>query len=126
MVRIKSILEKYSQVTGSDTKEVLSKAATGAYKLTVPDGNDSEKKLKLQIAMFSEAMAQAVAEIAPHKVCSFLFELSNTFNSFYHENKIVAEENEDKRNGFIALICLTLKLLETGIDLLAIEAPEKM
>ena len=76
--------------------------------------------------MFSEAMAQAVAEIAPHKVCSFLFELSNTFNSFYHENKIVAEENEDKRNGFIALICLTLKLLETGIDLLAIEAPEKM
>ena len=126
MVRIKSILEKYSQVTGSDTKEVLSKAATGAYKLTVPDGNDSEKKLKLQIAMFSEAMAQAVAELAPHKVCSFLFELSNTFNSFYHENKIVAEENEDKRNGFIALICLTLKQLETGIDLLAIEAPEKM
>ena len=90
------------------------------------DGNESEKKLKLQISLFSTAMAQAVAEIAPHKVCSYLFDLSNCFNSFYHENKIVTEENEEKRNGFIALICLTLKLLETGIDLLGIEAPEKM
>lgn len=126
MVRIKSILEKYSTVSGLCIADILSKAAKGEYKLSDTDGNDSEKKLKLQISLFSTAMAQAIAEIAPHKVCSYLFELSNCFNSFYHENKIVTEENEEKRNGFIALICLTLKLLETGIDLLAIEAPEKM
>ncbi|MBR4776291.1 MAG: arginine--tRNA ligase [Lachnospiraceae bacterium] len=126
MVRIKSILEKYSAVTGINSDDVLQKAATGEIKLSGIDGNDSEKKLKLQIALFAEYFSQAVAEIAPHKVCSYLFDLSNCFNSFYHENKIVSEENEDKRNGFIALICLTLKLLETGTDLLAIEAPEKM
>ena len=126
MVRIKSILEKYSSVSGLSIAEVLAKAANGEYKLSDIDGNDSEKKLKLQISLFSTSMAQAVAEIAPHKVCSYLFDLSNCLNSFYHENKIVAEENEEKRKGFIALICLTLKLLETGIDLLGIEAPEKM
>ncbi len=126
MVRIKSILEKYSSVSGLSIAVVLAKAANGEYKLSDIDGNDSEKKLKLQISLFSTSMAQAVAEIAPHKVCSYLFDLSNCLNSFYHENKIVAEENEEKRKGFIALICLTLKLLETGIDLLGIEAPEKM
>ena len=126
MVRIKSVLEKYSSVSGLSISEVLDKASKGEYKLSDMDGNESEKKLKLQISLFSTAMAQAVAEIAPHKVCSYLFDLSNCFNSFYHENKIVTEENEEKRNGFIALICLTLKLLETGIDLLGIEAPEKM
>lgn len=126
MVRIKSILDKYSSVTGINSDDVLKKVANGEIKLSDMDGNDSEKKLKLQISLFAEYIAQAIAEIAPHKVCSYLFELSNFFNSFYHENKIVSEENEDKRNGFIALICLTLKLLEAGTDLLAIEAPEKM
>lgn len=126
MVRIKSILEKYSSVTGISAAQVTDMASKGKIKISDIGGNESEKKLKLQISAFSNNIAQAAAELAPHKVCSYLFELSNFFNSFYHENKIVTEENDDKRNGFIALICLTLKLLETGIDLLGIEAPEKM
>jgi arginyl-tRNA synthetase len=126
MVRIKSILEKYSGVVGTDVKTIIEQASNGGLKLSDIEGNDSEKKLKLQIAMFAESIMQASSELAPHKVCAYLFELSNFFNSFYHENKIVSEENEDKRKSFIALICLTLRLLEQGIDLLGIEAPEKM
>ncbi len=126
MVRIKSILEKYSGVAGTDVKTIIEQASNGELKLSDIEGNDSEKKLKLQIAMFADSIMQASSELAPHKVCAYLFELSNFFNSFYHENKIVAEENEDRRKGFIALICLTLRLLEQGIDLLGIEAPEKM
>ena len=126
MVRIKSIFEKYSQATGIDASKIENMVKNGELRLSCSEGNASEKKLKLQIAMFSDSMASASAEIAPHKVCAYLFELSNLFNSFYHENKIVSEEDENRRNGFIALIFLTLKLLETGIDLLGIEAPEKM
>jgi arginyl-tRNA synthetase len=125
MVRIKSILEKYSSVTGTSTDKVRVSVDKGEIKMTA-GGNDSEKKLKLQLGLFSENIHQASAELAPHKVCTYIFELSNLFNSFYHENKIIAEENEEKRKGWIALIVLTLKVLESCIDLLAIEAPEKM
>ena len=49
-----------------------------------------------------------------------------TFNKFYHETKILSEEDEEKRSGYIALLGLTKRVLETCIDLLGFEAPERM
>ena len=68
----------------------------------------------------------AATEIAPHKVCAYIYDLSNAFNKFYHETRILGEEDEEKRAGYIALLSLCLDILETCIDLLGFDAPEKM
>ena len=86
----------------------------------------SERDLALQLCKFNEMMDSAYEELAPHKICSYIYELSDAFNSFYHEIRILAEEDTVKRAGYIALLRLTVRALETGIELLGFAAPERM
>ncbi len=115
IVRIKSILGKYAE-QGGDWNVAELKAA----------GNNSEKALMLQLTQFNAMMQNAGEEIAPHKVCAYIYDLANAFNHFYHETKILAEENEERKAGLIALLVLTRDILETSIDVLGFSAPERM
>lgn len=115
IVRIKSILTKYKEQGGSLGKVSLQKAQ-----------NDSEKELMMQLVQFNAMMEAACAEIAPHKVCAYIYDLANAFNHFYHETKILGEEDADRKSGLIALLVLTRDVLETCIDVLGFSAPEKM
>lgn len=71
-------------------------------------------------------MENAFEETAPHKICSYIYDLANEFNRFYHETKILSEENEAQKASWIALLRLTRRVLETCIDVLGFEAPERM
>ena len=96
IVRIKSILEKY-------------KAESGNADVNLPvinTDNGSQMQLMLEVAKFNEIIENAAEELAPHKICSYVYDLSNAFNRFYHETKILAEENQTKKAGYIALINL--------------------
>ena len=73
-----------------------------------------------------ELMENAYNELAPHKICAYIYDLANAFNRFYHETKILSEENETRQAGFIALLAITRRVLETCIDVLGFEAPERM
>lgn len=115
IVRIKSILAKYEE-SGKSAKDAV----------ILPAHSDSEKALMLEIAKFNAVMENAYEETAPHKICSYIYDLSNAFNHFYHETKIMAEEDEQVQAGYIRLLELTKSVLETCIDLLGFEAPEKM
>ena len=115
IVRIKSILAKFKE-QGGNLAELELKDAQSA----------SEKDLVMQLAAFNAAMENACAEIAPHKICAYIYDLANAFNRFYHETKILAEEDESKKEGFIALLVLTRDILETCIDVLGFSAPERM
>lgn len=115
IVRIKSILNKYKEQGGDLT----------AVKLQQP-GNASEKELAMELAQFNTMIATAGEELAPHKVCAYIYDLANAFNHFYHETKILGEENEERKQGLVALLVLTRDILETCIDMLGFEAPEKM
>ncbi len=115
IVRIKSILAKYKE-QGGNLAEVSLQAAQ----------NDSEKALMMQISQFNAMLEAACEEIAPHKVCSYIYDLANAFNHFYHETKILGEENVIRKKSLIALLVLTRDVLETCIDLLGFSAPEKM
>lgn len=115
IVRIKSILNKYKEQGGRLENAVLQEAVS-----------ESEKALMLQITRFSAMMENAFEETAPHKVCAYIYELANDFNRFYHETKILSEEDEKKKSGFIALLVLTRDILETCIDVLGFSAPERM
>ena len=115
IVRIKSILEKYVQQGGS--LEGLS---------ILPAQNPDEKALMLEISGFQSMIAGAEKELAPNRVCAYIYDLSNAFNRFYHETKIIAEENETRKAGLIALLMLTKGVLEDCIDLLGFGAPDRM
>ena len=110
IVRIKSILNKYT-----DSGKTLENLSMN------PADSATEKALMLSLAKFSEIMAVVYTEKAPHKLCQFIYEVSNAFNGFYHDTKILAETDEAKQKGYIALICLTKAVLEQCIELLAIE-----
>lgn len=116
IVRIKSILEKY-------------KAESGNADVNLPvinTDNGSQMQLMLEVSKFNEIIENAAEELAPHKICSYVYDLSNAFNRFYHETKILAEEDQTKKAGYIALINLTINVLEQCIDLLGFSAPDRM
>lgn len=118
IVRIKSILGKYDSVYGDSEKL--------AEKEILAEDNAGQRELLLTLVKFQDTMETAYEENAPHKLCQYIYELSNAFNKFYHETKIVSEENKDKRESYIALSIFTKQVLETCIDLIGLEAPEKM
>ena len=115
IVRIKSILAKYKE-SGAAIDE-------NAFQTPV---NDSEKALMIEIAKYNASLEAAYEELAPHKICAYIYDLANAFNRFYHETKILAEEDETKKAGYISLLVLTRDILETCIDLLGFSAPERM
>ncbi len=115
IVRIKSILNKYTEA--GESMEGL--AIAGAH-------GDEEKALMLEAAKYNGVMETAFEELAPHKICAYIYELANAFNRFYHETKILAEEDKEVRKSYIALLVLTKKILESCIDVLGFEAPERM
>ena len=88
--------------------------------------NDSEKSLVLELAKFNTVMEAAYEEIAPHRICAYIYDIANAFNRFYHETKILTEEDAKKKAGWIALLMLTRDVLEVCIDLLGFSAPERM
>ncbi len=115
IVRIKSILKKYQeQKTLPESAQILAAHS------------ESEKALMLEISKFNAMMEAAFADTAPHKVCAYIYDLANAFNHFYHETKILAEPDEMVQAGYICLLELTKRVLETCIDVLGFEAPEKM
>ncbi len=115
IVRIKSILNKYRENGGMVDAAVIREAQSA-----------SEKELMQAVAGYNAMIKSAYEEVAPHKVCAYIYDLANAFNRFYHETKILAEEDAEKQAGWIALLKLTRNLLETCIDLLGFSAPERM
>ena len=119
IVRIKSILEKYRNQGGTLTEEEIANA------LLAPQGA-SQKALMLLLVRFNEVMETSFAETAPHKICQYIYEMANAFNSFYHDTKILTEEDEKVKESYIALITLTRRVLEACIYVLGFDAPERM
>lgn len=116
IVRIKSLIQKYVSQGGKMPEQVQYEAPV----------SESETQLYLTLGKFADAVESAYKELAPHKICQYIYELSEAFNHFYHETKILAEEDEKRRNSYLCLIRLVQKVLEQCIDLLGFEAPDKM
>ncbi len=111
IVRIKSILAKYGE-----WKHLPILAPV----------NDSQKDLMRAITKFAPTMENALKSSAPNLICAYIYELAGAVNKFYHETRILGEEDEGKKAGYIAAIGLAKDILETCIHLLGFEAPERM
>ena len=111
IVRIKSILNRY-----------------GAWEnlpIQLP-ANAFAKDLMLAITKFGPTMEAALNASAPNMVCAYIYELAGAVNKFYHETRILTEENEELKAGYISLIGLAKEILEKCIYILGFSAPEKM
>lgn len=114
IVRIKSILKKYTAKNSLPDAPIL-----GAH-------SASEKNLMLVLSRFNAMMENAYEEKAPHKICAYIYELANAFNGFYHETKILSEEDLKVQASYIGLLVLTKNILETCINVLGFSAPDRM
>lgn len=111
IVRVKSILAKY-----------------GAWEhlpIQAPV-NDSAKDLMLSVTRLAPTLESALRTASPNLICAYIYELAGCVNKFYHETRILGEEDKEKQAGYIALIGLAKDILETCISILGFEAPEKM
>ena len=117
IVRIKSILNKFV-ANGGDIADVNSSI--------IAADSDNEKELMLALSRFNATIENAFLDTAPHKICAYIYELANAFNGFYHGTKILAEENEEVKKSYIALLVLTKEVLEKCIDMLGFSAPDRM
>lgn len=117
IVRIKSILEKYEAAGNNlnDENEHINIVQT-----------EAEKALIMEAVRFNSTIEAAYSELAPHRVCAYVYDLSNAFNKFYHETSIMGETDKKRQAGFISLLKLIKRILETSIDLLGLSAPERM
>ena len=115
IVRIKSILNKYVQAGNSLNGIYVGEAHS-----------ESEKALQLELAKFNGVVESAFAELAPHRICAYIYDLSNALNHFYHETKILAEADAALQKSYIALLDLTRGVLEVCIDILGFSAPDRM
>ena len=111
IVRIKSILAKY-----------------GAWEnLSIqPAANGYAKELMLAITTLAPNLENALSSASPNLICAYIYELAGCVNKFYHETRILSEEDADLKAGYIALIALAKGVLERCIELLGFCAPEKM
>lgn len=115
IVRIKSILAKYREQKKTESAGVI-----------LPAVSASEKALMLELAKYNEVMENAFLETAPHKICQYIYELSNVFNSFYHGTRILSEEDQERQSSWIGLITLVKDVLSACIYVLGFQAPEQM
>lgn len=116
IVRIKSIMNKYDTVENKYNGEAVIR----------PASDQNEKALMLELARFNEVMESCFAETAPHKLCQYVYETAGAFSGFYHDHNILAEPDKSRQASWIQLITLTGKVLNTCIDVLGFEAPERM
>ena len=129
IVRIKSILAKYEESLAAvpDSGNVSAAGAAASLSGNMrPAQSAEEKSLMLKLSAYNDVVAAAFEEKAPHKLCQFIYELSDAFGSFYNTTMILKEEDAEKKAGYIRLIRLVKDVLESSINLLGFEAPERM
>lgn len=111
IVRVKSILAKYGSWEHLPIQAPV---------------NDSAKDLMLSVTRLAPTLESALRTASPNLICAYIYELAGCVNKFYHETRILGEEDKEKQAGYIALIGLAKNILETCISILGFEAPEKM
>ena len=115
IVRIKSILSRYTEEGQEVQKGGICPAAS-----------ESEKGLMIEASKFNSVVENAFEEKAPHKICSYIYDFANAFNRFYHETKILSEEDAQQKASWISWLELVREILETCIDMLGFSAPDRM
>jgi len=112
----------YLQYAHARARSILSKAVAKT-PMEIPDLDPVERSLALKISEYPEAVTKAAAELMPHHICSYLYELAQAFNGFYEKSRVIGDAREDIR---IRLVESYSQVIKSGLNILNINAPEKM
>lgn len=85
----------------------------------------AEIALAKKLLGFPQALEQAAADLRPHVICAYLYELAGAFSTFYNADKVIVDEADVKARR-LALCARTLANLETGLHLLGIRTLARM
>ncbi len=86
----------------------------------------TERALALQLLSFDGAVQQTADLLQPHRLCTYLFDLASAFTTFYEHCPILRADTDQQRSSRLALCDVTARILARGLDLLGIEAPDRM
>ena len=111
----------YLQYAHARARSILAKSTA---ELTIPDDLTAEERiLTVKIGEFIEVVQAATQQLAPHLICTYLYELAQQFNRFYEKNRII---NDDRERQRLSLVKAYATVLKNGLLLLRIPAPDHM
>ena len=113
-VRIQSIFRKGGVDAGSLTGQKIS------------IGHPAERALAIKLLQFAEVVDAVAESLEPHRLCTYLYELASAFHQFYEKCSVLNAENDATRDSRLGLCGLTGRTLKTGLELLGIEAVDRM
>lgn len=113
----------YLQYAHARGRSILEKSTKTASDSIVSDLNDSERLLVRKLTEYIEVIEHATRELAPHHICTYLYELSQEFNRFYEKNHVIDSEQEESR---LKLVSYYVETLQSGLEILGIQAPNKI
>lgn len=111
----------YLQYAHARARSILAKASTTT--LEAKDLEAAERTLARKISEYPEVIAKSVAELMPHHICTYLYELAQVFNRFYEQNRVIDDPRQAQR---LYLVKLYADVLKDGLDILNIPAPERL
>jgi len=117
----------YLQYAHARIQSILRKAASdgGASAGALLIGAPAERALALELLAFGRTLSEVEASLEPHKLCGYLYGLASSFSTFFQECPVLKSEPVERASR-LALCALTARTLATGLELLGIEAPQRM
>ncbi|MDL2363498.1 MAG: arginine--tRNA ligase [Patescibacteria group bacterium] len=113
----------YLQYAHARARSILRKRDSATVPIENADFTEGERTLVRKITEYSETVDKAISELLPHYICTYLYELAQTFNRFYEHNRVIDDEREVLRLALVETYADTLK---NGLVVLGIHAPEEM
>lgn len=114
----------YLQYAYARARSILAKAGESQGQNLEVDGlEEGERSLVRKIGEYVEVVDKATAELMPHHICTYLYELAQVFNRFYEHNRVIGDKRQDLR---LQLVSAYARILKNGLNLLNIPAPERM
>ena len=86
----------------------------------------AERDLAMRVLQFDSALWDTIDKYSPHRLCTYLYDLAASFSSFYEQCPVLKAETETERDSRLMLCDLTARVMQTGLGVLGIEAPEQM
>jgi arginyl-tRNA synthetase len=125
-VRANSIFRKLGETDLTGAAKTINENTIGVAEVFNSEGGHEIWSLLTLAARLEETAAQSTVINEPAVLAKYTFNLAKTFNLFYHNHRIIAEENPAKRAVLIAVADAARKSLTAALATMGIEVPERM